>query len=392
MTDHFERTLATSLDERAASPVDTAGLATAAARRGRTLRRRRRYALAGAAGVVAVAVTSVAGVAVLGPGPGGAESIGAPPPAQTASTEPDPARSTPPPGGWRVPELPVAAGVPGAAADPDLVGADPGALHFSVDGLTTGAASVTWAAEPGSESITFDTGGTLFEVGLARDPARLDALIERHNVEPETSRSAEPEQRDATVGGLPATLYVYRVGPSEYSYLRWQPLPGVWAQVWGHGDASRVSDAVEVALRVRFDVAYRCVAPVRLSALPPNAKLLACRVELAGSDVPDNVGALSRLVGAVLTVGTGDDQADIDVVRRRGFVSAAEMTLGEHPAWKTRNERGEWLIVAADFDGVDIELAGRGSYDYPELTAIGEGIEIVDDPDNPVTWPTKPVD
>ncbi|TDC43022.1 hypothetical protein [Micromonospora sp. KC213] len=381
MTDDIEQILVTSLDRRAASPVDTIQLAATAARRGRGLRHRR-YAIA-AASLVAVATVGAFGVTALSPRAGGGQAVGSGTPEKTRTAEPEGNDPTPPPGGWNVPQLPAASGVPGAAAAPNLVGADPGTLHFTVDGLAS-SESVTWETGPGVESISFDHGEWTAQITLARDPARLDTVTRSHLVE--EFSWPEPETRNVTVGGVPATFYVHDGAQFDVSYLRWQPVSGVWAQVWGPDNAA---DAAEVASRLRLDAAYRCVLPIRIAALPSKAKLLGCKVGLTGDEVTDVKGASTRLSEAIVTVGVNDNEAKVRVTRRLGLPTTPDMSLQGHPANMTKNDRREWLIVAPDFDGVDIELSGRGAYDYPELTVIGEGITVDGDLRDPATWPTK---
>lgn len=393
MIDGIERTLVSSLEQQAARPVDTTGLATAAARRGRTLRRRRW--VSASAGVAAVVVAGAFGVTTLRPAPSVGQSVGGTVPTQTSTIEPGNHGPTPPLGGWRVPALPLASGVPGAAVDPTLVGAEPGILHFSLDGLLTGARSVTWSAGFGHESIRVEAGGKLFGVDLTRDVRQLDTLL--NWLASESTLSSPLATSNTTVGRQPAIYYTYRQGQPQVSYLRWQPLPGVWAQVQGQStsrgdvvlkvpEVLGVADAIGVATKLRVYTAYQCITPIRLSALPPNAQLLNCEVSLSGENVPDSEGMPTRLVRTVLTVGRGDDQAEIIVEPRKVLVAAPDVSLAGHPAQRIKNGRNEWGFVVSDFDGVRIELFSRGGYGYPELTTIGNGIKVDGDLRNPSSW------
>lgn len=388
MTD-LERELAGTFDRQAADSVDTAALAATVVQRGRSLRRRRRT-LAGA-GFVAVAAAMVVGVAAVQPSTVRSPFAVAIAPAQRESAQPGADELTPPPGGWHVPGLPAAQGVPGAAANPELVGRDPGVLHFSVGTLVSRAQSVTWSAGAGWERmIIHHLGeGTIF-VDLAQAAGPLDELVRRQNIEG-SSALLRPETRQARVKGIPATLFLQGTEAWSFPYLRWQPTPGVWAQVFatGNGDADRL---VALAAEVSFDGAYRCVAPVRLAAMPAHAKPLGCTVAVSGGDLADCKGVPTRLVEAILTVGVGRNQAEVRVTRRLEPAGApANTVVAGHPGRKTRDERGDQLIVVPDFDGVEVQLAGRSRYGYPELTTIAEGIEIRGDLRKPATWPI-PID
>ncbi|MEE6263865.1 hypothetical protein [Plantactinospora sonchi] len=381
MTDPLERTLVRSLAERVGGPVDTADLAASALRRGRS-QRRRRQALAGFGAAVVVAA---AGMTVLDPLSGG-RVAGVPP---QAGAVPVPGVPSSPPAGWRAPTPPVAVGVPGAAQTPDLVGADPGVLHFSVDGLTIGAERVTWAVESGSERVGVTVGGRYTEIALARDVGRLDLLVQGQDVDP-TAAWSEPETSAATVGGLPATLYVQRSDQAEAFHLRWKPAPGVWAQVYGHGGWGRSAEAVSIAARVRLDTAARCAAPVRLPVWTHPDTPLGCRVTMAGTDQPDAEGRLTRLVEVVLTVGRRHGRVEVGVRRRSVDGTAAGERLGGRPAYRTTTARGEHRLVVPDFDGLRIELTASAGYAVPQVARVAAGLRLDGDPEEPATWPIWP--
>ncbi|MEO3743503.1 hypothetical protein [Plantactinospora sp. B5E13] len=377
MTDQLERTLARSLAERVGGPVDTADLAASALRRGR-LQRRRRRTLVGAGAAVALAV---AGLAVLEPAASD-RVAGVPPPAA-------PHTPAPPSVGRRAPTPPVAVGVPGAADAPRLVGTDPGVLHFAVDGFTVGAQSVTWAVESGSERVAVTAGARYTEVALARAVGPLDLLVQRQDVEP-TAAWSEPELSAATVGGLPATLHVQRSDRAEAFHLRWKAAPGVWAQVSGHGGWGRAAEAGSIANRVRLDTATRCSAPVRLPAWSPAEIPLGCRVTMAGGEVPNADGRLTRLVEAVLTVGHHQGQVEIGVRRRTADGTPAQQRLAGRPAYGSTTASGGTRLVVPDFDGLRVELGASEGITAVRLTRVVDGLRLDGDPEEPATWPQWP--
>src|SRR6266542_709333 len=219
MNDQLERDLLASFNRRAEAPVDTSALAVAAARRGRRLRAR--VYTARGLGVVALAAAGVLGVAAVRPN-AGEQTVGEPlpTPVPSASNSAPIDAERPPPGGWRVPGLPIATGVPGAAAAPRQVGTDPAVLHFTVGDWTVDSPSTTWSSRDGAESIAFQRDAAYYQVGLARNQAQLDALRDEHNVD--TAAWPKPDRQSTVIGGKPATL-----SRSRRSF-GWTPPTGAW--------------------------------------------------------------------------------------------------------------------------------------------------------------------
>jgi hypothetical protein len=128
-----------------------------------------------------------------------------------------------------------------------VLGSDPGLFHLDLVGLS-GWRSVAWGANRGLEELTAESSesGGRISVLASRDPAWLGEWL--------------PEAEPASVGALPAET-LERFGGH---LVRWQPRPGIWAQVQANGP---VEIAIAVAGRLRLDRVYRCAVPFRLTGL-----------------------------------------------------------------------------------------------------------------------------
>ncbi|MEH0971031.1 hypothetical protein V6U77_07810 [Micromonospora sp. CPCC 205546] len=261
MIDLDERIVRT-LRERAGGTVDTDRLTARAVALGRARRRRRRIGAASALGVVAL--LGSAAVGALGPVPG----------PRWPGAEPTVAVAAP----ARVP------GVPGAAARPDLVGNDPQLLHFTVDPAR--ARWLTWQSIAGAEGARLDLGGGR---QVAFDLARTVTAVEdmRHEGMTYPAASAGADAFDGQVRQVPSP------GPGAQPgwFLRWQPVPGLYARVYTVADDDSVLRAAQSALRL--DAAHRCASPLRLGALPPDAWLAGCAVNAVG--FPDSLDVVLRV-------------------------------------------------------------------------------------------------
>ncbi|MER7335492.1 MULTISPECIES: hypothetical protein [unclassified Micromonospora] len=258
MTDLDER-IVRALRERAEGAVDTDRLTARAVAGGRARRRRRRIGAGGALGVVVL--LGFAAVAAPGPAPGPRW-----PGAEPAVTVAAPSRAD---------------GVPGAAARPDLVGSDPEVLHFAVDPAR--ARWLTWQSVPGVESARLDLGGgrqVVFDLG--RTAAAVENIHHEGGTYPDV-----PAGADAFDGR------VQRVAPPGPDgqpgwFLRWQPVPGLYARV--HTVAGDDSALRTARSALRLDAAHRCASPLRLGALPSDARLSGCEVNAIG--FPDSLDVL----------------------------------------------------------------------------------------------------
>ncbi|WP_410811609.1 hypothetical protein [Micromonospora sp. 067-2] len=305
MTDLDQRIVHT-LRERAEGAVDTDRLMAGAVNRGRA-RVRRRRATAGAA-LSVVALLGV-GVAVGSVHLGGSEQDGVVPADQAAGVV---VRAVPP----------RADGVPGAAARPDLVGADAGVLHFGF--APSGPRYLNWSVQDGVERAELDVGGRTITLELA---ASADALHRSAQgvtgMVPESLRNGAFDgsvTRDEGLNGVPIWL------------RRWQPVPGVYARASVLAKEQR--DLFDVAAALRLNEAYQCGGPLRLSALPAGARITGCEV---------STERLPTEVTVVLTVA-------------RTTVPGLQVELGYAAVTESRT-KGNWTI-----DGIPAYRQPQGGY------------------------------
>jgi hypothetical protein len=257
----LERSLALALREHAEGDVHIAELIGGARRLGRRYRRRRR-ALGLGSGAVLALVASVGAGAVVparwprlnGPGvPGARAALSAP-----ASLSPTPFPSPASMSGLSRP--PVLGGVRPAAVDPGVVGSDPMLLHFDLDAAVVPAPLLVaqWDSLGGLERLVFQAAGPVGagQVQVSRWASQLDPL----------GRKGTPVR----VGKAEGTL--------TGNQLRWQPVPGVWAQVEVSGDKTAI---IRFAQGVVFDRVLRCAVPFRLTWVPAGARVRSCAVIFA---------------------------------------------------------------------------------------------------------------
>jgi len=265
--------IATALRERAEGDIHVEQLLDAV-RTGARRRQRRRFAVGFGAAAAVVALLAGAGMAAL------------------PDRRPDGRAAQP--GQVPLPRPPAVVGAPTAADRPEVLGSGSGLFHLDISGTPIGWRYVAWAATRGFEELTLEaaeTGGDV-RVVAARDLIWLGEL--------------GPGAAPATVDGLPAETVEW--GGSHA--VRWQPRPGIWAQVWGNGEPEI---AIAVAERLRFDKVYRCAVPFRLAGYAEPA-LNKCSTDM----VLDEDGLSATTAGTVwLTPVTGGPEYQVSVGRSR---------------------------------------------------------------------------
>ncbi|WP_444952147.1 hypothetical protein [Micromonospora ureilytica] len=256
----LDELIVTSLREGADTDVDAQALLAGAVGRGRTQVRRRRISLGlGFAMVVAMTVGAITAGPRLWPGMNADDQrwdLAAPSP------------------GWRDPAaLPGAPGVPGAADRPDLVGTDPGLLHFDAPTLTANAEHRRWTSADGYEQIEAGINGRIVYAAISANMSLLDAA---------------PRQGAQRQGFV----------------LREQPVPGLWLRV----DAPSQQIARQVARTVDLGHAQRCALPFQLSTLPAAARVTSCSVSFGRHTYSSGGVLISRSHdGATMEVQAGHD-------------------------------------------------------------------------------------
>jgi len=354
------------LRERAEGHVDADLMLARVVARGRTRKVRRRAVAGVSLGLVLLAPLGLAGVS---DGLGDMRWPGA---GRAAVTPPAP---------------PPAGGVPGAAVRPDLVGTDPGLLHFGVD--PAAAQYLSWRSAAGVESIRLKLpGGGQVAVDVGRSAEAVETAV--HDGVPHTStRVTEqsfagptgtlekaPPGGAADVGGVPQGAGVGQPG----WILRWQPVAGLWARAAAFGPTD--GDVRAAMAVLRFDRARRCAAPFRLDALPAGARVTTCGVTVA--DFP-------KVVEAVLSV-TADGGERMDVHLRYAASIAKTRTDGN------RTINGHSALLSPKGDVLELlgypklHLTARFGWPFQgfteaDATTVLGGVRVADDVAEPDTWP-----
>jgi hypothetical protein len=357
----LEDRIVTALRDRAPGGVEVTDLLAASRQRGQVYRRRRRTRQAG--GGALVAVLAILGTAVAAPrlawhrhgpvGPG--TGVAAP---ATSAGSPSRLSQSSPAGAFR----PPVATAPPATADPTVVGADPGLLHFDIAtaAVPVPVALAQWTSVDGLERLILQAGSTVPEsssqVQVSRERSALDPL-------------GEGPVHQVRVGSRPATL-----GGSR---LVWQPVDGVWAEVQAPGDEAAV---IRFAEAVTFDHVLRCVVPFRLTWVPAGTALEACNMLFASTGVSGSA-----------TVAVGNSALTVEV-DRGGTAPAPTTTINGRPATVRRYPGdGGAPVLQVDLDYRDhvVDLLAEGHYDQATVLRIAEGYRDV--AANPDSWPASPL-
>lgn len=319
-------------------------------------RRRRRWRITATASAVVAAVAVAAAGSVAVSGTGGA------PVRPAASTSPG-----------EIPRPPVMAGVPVASFTPTALGSDPTLFHLDLTGLAAWT-GLSWSSRAGYEELRAtspEVGGELYvEASQSRD--KLSALTgqvsaaEVNGLPAELVRTARPTDGDPPRGGYA---------------VRWEPVPGVWAQVVVPFSPDA---ALRVAERVRLDRTLRCALPFRFSGLGDRVQVIKCETSFSGG----------RTFGAVW-LSDGDAQAEY-------YVTVLPPATNPTTPTETIGGRAVAVVPANAGPGGFPHLeypydGGTASFhpfyttvDDPFLRSLVPAFVPVSDPD-PQTWPRSPL-
>lgn len=349
MTD-FEDTLTLAIKEHAGDDVHVEALLDSARRLGRRYQRRRRALGMGAGALLAV------GAMV-----GGVLAVPALLPRHDAATYPPMASVAPSPrptpsslrGGVNVwpalPRPPVAAGATSARSDPTVVGADPLLLHLDLDpkALAGPFTNTHWSSLGGLERLM---------VGVAPPTGTGTSSFQTVTVEVSRQLSDLPplsgHPRQVRVGGVNGSLL-------KGAQLRWQPLPGVWAEVEMSGDDAAI---IRVAEGVTFDHVLRCALPFRFTWAPAGSTVAGCAIDFA-----------TRSGGATIAIPNGgyvtiEQEPGATMWQGTTTINGRRAQLREYPG------DGQNLIYQIDVDYVDhvVDLLAEGHYDKAVVRRLAE--------------------
>ncbi|MDG9677665.1 hypothetical protein [Micromonospora sp. DH14] len=361
MTDLDEQIVQT-LRERAEGDVDTGRLLRASRARGRRRQLHRRVAagtalsLIGVLGVVAVTGTGLDGLSDRLP--------------WTATTP------------IVVPPVPPRAdGVPGAAADPALVGSDPDVLHFGLDPAR--ARYLGWSVSRGhTESVRLSVRDDQPVYVEASSKAELSTSVSFDNVEVDAVGPG-PQSFDGTIH--PAS------GGASAMVKSWQPAPGLYARaVILRGDRAGLEQAVKA---LRWNEARTCAVPLRLDALPEGGPINNCSVD---------VSSYPRLVTSNFVLGRATNQVmfvNYRYASGAGTRTAGNRTVAGRPAYLSPDGTTLDLLgipktmVSANFDWqwegrrpIGVEPGASSGFTEADATTVLAGARVVEDPTRAESW------
>jgi hypothetical protein len=375
VTTPLEDRIRSAFETHAGGPADDAlDTVLTTAVRGGTRLRHRRTATAAVAGLAVLAVAAAGVLAVAGrPALLGPAAPGAPAttpawaavPATSSTTMPSP------------PEAPQ--GTVTAATDPTVVGTDVGLLHFRLGTLPVPSTQVSWVSEPHLEyaklAVAAPSGPQEWptEVMVTQDEVVLEVMA------PEAGK-ADIISTPTTVGDRPATLLTQphagdlpgtSTVPRDAHGIRWQPVPGVWAEVESRSLA--VGDLVRLAAGLRLDATYQCKVPVRTAAPPAGSRVTTCTMTYTAT----------RPLETDLTYGGGyDSQLDVALVGPLGRGCGA--------AGKPRRGRDDvpqlCHLGTHVVRGWSVYIGHRGGYTGADEARAAAALRLAADPNDVGTW------
>ncbi|GAB3944490.1 hypothetical protein GCM10027614_34780 [Micromonospora vulcania] len=281
------------------------------------------------------------------------------------------------------PVPPRADGVPGAAAEPTLVGSDPQVLHFGLDPAK--ARYLGWAAfRANVESVRLSVGdGQPVYVEAATSVELLSSSVSFGSVELAVGKP-RTEIFDGT--SQPAT------GPASGLVKSWQPAPGLYARAvilqGGRAELERAVDAL------RWNEARWCAVPLRLGAVPEGATIASCSVD---------VSSYPRLVTSDLNIRRAASEYMFVSYRfaiGAGTRTAGNRTIAGRPALFSGTGKLELLgiprtEVLANYDWLGpgdthpFEVTGSDAttrFTEADATTVLAGARIIEDPTRPQNW------
>ncbi|MEV1286824.1 hypothetical protein [Micromonospora sp. NPDC049679] len=390
MSYEVENRLTVALRGRADHEVDADTLLRGALTRGRMRQRHGRLGVAVVAAGLAGTIVAVLAAAPQTVWPGGRQS--------------GPGGGLPADHGV-LPALAAAPEAPAAADRADLVGVDPRILRFAVVEAPWPVSAATWGSLGGVESMLLylslpessPGAGPRREVGIADAVAGEPGATRQSFVAIELAQGRVPEvayagispgaeltgERQVRIGARSGTAQEWSERGYVQRVLRWNPVDGLEMRVTSTGVST--DELVALAESVRLDQATRCSAPVRVTALPPQARLLGCQSAWRWA----NGRALTT---ATLTVGR--DGAAVGITIGSDPVPAASPTTeptvlpsGTLPALDPSADPA----LTYGLEGHRVDVTVTGAYGHAEVGQVRAGLRRAGDPTDPSSWPTDPL-
>ncbi len=351
----IEHALAVALREHAEGDVHVENLLDHARREGRGYRRRRR--VAGLCAVVATVAVAAAVPALL-------PERGRVPAPSTGVQTAAPSAS---PYGGELTRPPLATGATPATVDPAVIAKDPLLLHLDLDPsmLNDHVQHASWANIRGLEQLNVQTARETGHRTTVSEDVIVQVSHDKSDLTPVTDQH-RPVQIGAATGSL-----------GRPGSVRWEPLRGVWAEVWG---ASDDATAVLIAKAVRLDHVRRCTVPFRLGWVPPGSVVDECSMFFQGGEGRGGVG-IAMPSGERVSV---SQEAVLGPLK-------ADTTVGGRPAKINESSAGgDSLQIQIDFGNHVVYVSAEGRYDKATVLRIANAYADLIGTD-PATWPRSPL-
>lgn len=370
----IDESIVVSLQDRAEGPVQVEDLLGGARRRGKRRQVVRRTLTGVGVGAMALAVAGAVAILPLNAGgtggPGGApdtDGVGA----ATTGTPAEPGEPGRPPTVADSPALDKG-GKPGG-----------GLFHLDLAGPAADPAGLYWRSGQGWEQLSFPSGADSpgangFRAAIGDSEAHVDTAQASFGDELHGAQAPQP----VTFDGKPATFTSSGMNAIEarWGYLRWQPVPGVWAQVFssfsptGTNVDSDLAALMRAAKTLRFDRVYRCAVNFTIGWVPPGATVVGC--SFAGGPKP---GARSYLT-------LGDKKFSVFVASASTEKPVRADTEYAGVPMEYRESRVRRAIGDREVS-VDQETDPLTRDDALHLTSSVEPVAA----QNPADWPASPV-
>ncbi|WP_018351104.1 hypothetical protein [Longispora albida] len=332
----IEQDITRTLTAHEGGEIDTTGLLAGATRLGRARRLRRNTAVA------------LGAVAVLG--------IGLAVPALLPESGTPPASVAP--AGKVFPNLPQVRDKVPASQDPKVVGSDPQLVHLTLDpALQTPGMTAGFTSQLGEERLG------LVERRSDAKPGLTGTIVSAGRqafVIP-----AADFERDTTVGGKPAKLFVGRAVPDRPKYaVSWVADPGIPVTVYEGFSEEAV---MRVANGLRFDTVVGCKSRITATALPKGPSQYSCQ------GMVDDTGAITST-----TLGFSPDMRIEEMPKyTRPAPGAPNTTVGGRTAyWTDRSSPGrpQWELMVDDWNGRQVVISVGSSFTLDDARMIAEGL------------------
>lgn len=364
MPNDLDQMLADSLQERAevGSPIDPAPMMQAAVVRGRRIQFRRRLVSTTLAALTVGAIVT-AGVLV----PRHADHV--PPPAGSREVT-----------GGNLDRLPAADYTPGAASQPNLIGTDPGTLHFTLGTLPKNAESAGAGTEAGYEWASASAGDFSILVTLAQAKSDLERLPAGY-----TQVTGLPAPTATTFAGHPALISTLTSKdpvngrPPTTVVLSWPTGAGPWIKI--RVAAATPEKALQLAQQVRFDQAQRCIVPFKFDYLPPKAALLGCSVNLG---LGENGGVIAR--SAIIEVGDSQRRVDLEVQDSGQQSGNTARPLKAGPYHVAADPGGKSWSMAVPPYAVTATNRAKTPYTQRQILSLLGSMTFTPRPQDPLYW------